>query len=450
MKAKSATRIEDETQVVKTGKGPVRLRKMSLVVADGPQLGQRCSLEGERLLVGKDESCDLVLLDVTVSRRHLEIERVGDRFLIRDLDSTNGTSVGGTRIKEAFLSPGSTIKAGNAELLFQAIYESATSESHSCEAFGDLLAASPAMKSIMGVLRRAAKMGTTVLLRGETGVGKSALARAMHSEGPRTRGPFVVFDCGSVPPTLIESELFGAEKGAFTGAVQSRPGACEQANGGTLFLDEIEELPLELQPKLLRVIEEKEVRRLGATRALDLDIHIIAASKIDLPTAVGEGRFRADLYYRIAVLDVEVPALRERREDLPLLCDHFLKDTQGTHTWNRLTPALREQFESYAWPGNLRELRNVLERLQCIGEEGGPVGDGGVIVAGGAKPLSLDWNRPFKEAKEDLVDTFEREYLKRLLDRSRGSIAPAAREAGLNRKYFYDLLRKHGLHGRKK
>jgi DNA-binding NtrC family response regulator len=450
MKAKRATAIEDETQVVKTGKGPVRLRRMSLVVADGPQTGQRCPVEGDRLLVGKDASCDLVLEDVTVSRQHLEIERVGDRFVIRDLESTNGTSVNGTRIREAFLAPGSTIMAGNAELRFQPIYESAAIDTQDCEEFGGLLAASPAMKSIMGLLRRASKMNTTVLLRGETGVGKSALARAMHSEGPRGRGPFVVFDCGSVPPTLIESELFGAEKGAFTGAVQSRPGACEQAQGGTLFLDEIEELPLELQPKLLRVIEEKEVRRLGATRPIDLDLHIIAASKIDLPTAVGEGRFRADLYYRIAVLDVEVPALRERSEDLPLLCDHFLKETQDTHTWDRLTPTLREQFERYSWPGNLRELRNVLERLQCIGEEGTPVGETGVIVSAGSKPLSLDWNRPFKEAKEDLVDTFEREYLKRLLERSGGRIAPAAREAGLNRKYFYDLLRKHGLHGRKK
>jgi DNA-binding NtrC family response regulator len=446
---KRATRIEDETQVVKNGKGPVRLRRMSLVVVDGPQTGKRCPLEDGRLLVGKDESCDLKLMDIAVSRHHFEIERVEDRFVIRDLGSKNGTAVNGTAIKEAFLAPGSNILAGNTALMFQAIYESAEISLQQGEEFGSLIAASLAMRSIMGLLRRAAKTGTTVLLRGETGVGKSALARAMHDEGPRSHGPFVVFDCGSVPPTLIESELFGADKGAFTGAVQSRPGACEQAQGGTLLLDEIEELPLELQPKLLRVIEEKEVRRLGATKAVALDLHLIAASKIDLPTAVGEGRFRPDLYYRIAVIDVEVPALRERREDIPLLCNHFLKDTQGAQSWNRLAPALREQLVRYSWPGNLRELRNVLERLQCIGEESPAFGETEMAAKPGAKMLSLDWNRPFKEAKEDLVDAFEREYLLRLLERSVGSVAPAAREAGLNRKYFYDLLRKHGLHGRK-
>jgi len=450
MNEKHANRIEDDTQVVKTGEGPVRLRKLSMLVIEGPQTGKRFPVDGgETILVGSDETCDLILVEPTVSRHHLELERVGDRFLVKDLESTNGTSINGTRIKEAYLAPGGILRVGNVELMFQPVYEAAQAGTQQCEEFGTLLAASPAMKSIMGLLRRAAKLGTTVLLRGETGVGKSALARAMHAEGPRSKGPFVVFDCGSVPPTLIESELFGAEKGAFTGAVKSRPGACEQAQGGTLFLDEIEDLPLELQSKLLRVIEEKEVRRLGATKPTSLDLHIIAASKIDLPTAVGERKFRADLYYRIAVIDVEVPPLRERAEDLPLLCDHFLKETQGTHSWNRLTPALREQFESYSWPGNLRELRNVLERLQCIGEEGSPVGEGGVMIQAGDKPLSLDWNRPFKEAKEDLVDTFEREYLKRLLERSGGAIAPAAREAGLNRKYFYDLLRKHGLHGRK-
>jgi DNA-binding NtrC family response regulator len=441
---------EDETEVVAPCDGPMRLRRMSLYVAQGPRAGKRFPVEQERFVVGKGKGADLLLPDPTVSRNHLEILTQGDTFLIRDLDSTNGTSVDGTRIKEAFLAPGSRISVGNAELIFQAFYESPGPDLQESEEFGGLIAAAPAMKSIMGLLRRAATLGTTVVLRGETGVGKSALARALHDEGPRSNGPFVVFDCGSVPPTLIESELFGAEKGAFTGAVQSRPGAFEQAHGGTLFLDEIEELPLELQPKLLRVLEEKEVRRLGATKPIALDLHIITASKTDLPTAVNEGRFRADLYYRIAVIDVEVPPLRDRPEDLPLLCDHFLDESQGSESWDRLTPALREQFESYAWPGNLRELRNVLERLQCIGHEDSPVADGAAVVRSPGQPLALDWNRPFKEAKEDLVDTFEQEYLKRLLERSGGAIAPAAREAGLNRKYFYDLLEKHGLHRRKK
>jgi DNA-binding NtrC family response regulator len=440
---------EEQTEVVGSDLGPARVRKLTLVITQGPRTGERFVVK-DRVVVGKGDDCDLELPDRTVSRQHLEIERRGDSFLIRDLESTNGTSVDGIRIKEAFLPPGAKITAGNVEMIFQPFYESPGPDLQECEEFGPLIAANPAMKSIMGLLRRAAALGTTVLLRGETGVGKSALARAMHTEGPRSKGPFVVFDCGSVPPTLIESELFGAEKGAFTGAVQSRPGACEQAQGGTLFLDEIEDLPLELQSKLLRVIEEKEVRRLGATKSVELDLHIITASKVDLPIAVDEGRFRSDLYYRIAVIDVEIPALRDRPEDLPLMCDHFLKESQGSETWDRLTPALREQFEDYSWPGNLRELRNVLERLQVTGPESSSVTEAGALGRDREQSLSLDWRRPFKEAKEDLVDTFELEYLKRLLERSGGSIAPAAREAGLNRKYFYDLLRKHDLLRRKK
>ncbi|MCP4676363.1 MAG: FHA domain-containing protein [Deltaproteobacteria bacterium] len=400
-------------------------------------------------VVGKDAACDLCFPDPTVSRRHFEIEKRGDTFLVRDLGSTNGTTIDGTRVNEAFLAPGSRVAAGNVEMIFQAIYESPEpSELPGCEAFGSLLAASPPMKTVLALLRKVASTGTTVLLRGETGVGKSALARAVHEEGPRAKKPFVVFDCASVAPTLIESELFGAEKGAYTGAVKSRPGACEQADGGTLFVDEIADLPLDLQPKLLRLLEEKEVRRLGSTKARSLDIHVIAACKTDLFRAAEEGTFRKDLYYRIAVVDIEVPPLKDRREDIPLLCDHFLKESQGDHAWSRLTPALQQELSSYAWPGNLRELRNVLERMQCVGPDGMPITGREAENNAESLPLSFDFDRPFKEAKEELIDAFEREYLDKLLNRSKGRIAPAAREAGLNRKYFYDLLRKHGLHGR--
>jgi DNA-binding NtrC family response regulator len=443
-------RPDDATEALDVAGASVRLRKMSLVVSRGPDSGKRVLVDKDSFVIGKDSSCDLFFPDPTVSRRHMEIEKRGDIFLIRDLESTNGTMIDGTRIKEAYLAPGSVVRAGNVEMIFQPIYDAPAKYFEECEEFGSLVAASSSMKSILGFLRKAAASGTTVLLRGETGVGKSALARALHDEGPRAEDPFVVFDCGAVPPTLIESELFGAEKGAFTGAVQSRPGACEQAQGGTLFLDEIGDLPMDLQPKLLRVLEEKEVRRLGSTKHKELDIQIVTASKIDLDRAAGENRFRRDLYYRIAVIDIEIPPLRNRVEDIPLLANHFLKKSKGEDAWSRLIPSLKEELKSYFWPGNLRELRNVLERLECIGPDGMLISDAGARNKDENLPLSFNFNRPFKEAKEDLIDVFEREYLDRLLKKSNRRIASAAREAGLNRKYFYDLLKKHGLHGREK
>ncbi len=427
-----------------------RIRKMSLFIAKGQNAGSRRVIDKERFVVGKGSDCDLQFVDATVSRHHFSLDRQEEDFWIRDLGSTNGTSVDGVRIKEAMLSPGARIAFGRVELIFQPIYENVPPELETCDAFGGLLAVSPSMKSILGMLRKAGQSGTTVLLRGETGVGKSALAKALHAESNRKTGPFVVFDCGAVAPTLIESELFGVKKGAFTGAFESRPGACESASGGTLFIDEIGDLPLDLQAKLLRVIEEREVRRLGDTRAVKLDIRIVAATTKDLDQSVRQGGFRRDLYYRIAVLEVVVPPLRLRKEDIPALGNRFLCQISGAETWEALAPELKAELLAYHWPGNIRELRNALERLVCIGPAGLPSqSEVSNKSPSEVNPLpAFDLDRPFKEAKDELLDAFETEYLKRLLARHNGCIAPAAREAGLNRKYFYDLLRKHQLNGR--
>jgi len=255
----------------------------------------------------------------------------------------------------------------------------------------------------------------------------------------------VVFDSGAVSPTLIEGELFGAEKGAYTGATTSRPGACEEADGGTLFLDEIDDLPLDLQPKLLRVLEEREVRRLGSQKPRQLDLRVIAASKIDLEAAVRAGTFREDLFFRLAVVRVDLPALRDRLDDLPALADRFLGEPGA---YALLSPPLREQLGAHTWPGNLRELRNVLDRLRYLGledAEGVSLGARREEPAPSGPVQEAEFLRPFKEAKESLLEAFEREYLERLLERAGGKIAVAAREAHLNRKYFYDLLKKHGL-----
>jgi transcriptional regulator with PAS, ATPase and Fis domain len=444
-KTTNRMKIEDATQVLGHVPNPVRLRQLQLTVQARGEPIRSVTMTRDVYTVGKDASCDLVLSDSTVSRKHFQIITTKERFFIRDLDSTNGTAVNGTRVKEAFLLPGAVIHAGKVKMVFEPVYNSSPlSADEEVHSFGSLIATSSSMGSIMGVLRKVATAGTTVLLQGETGTGKSALAKAIHEESVRRERPFVVFDCASVPPSLIESELFGAEKGAFTGAHAFRPGACERAQGGTLFVDEIEELPLELQAKLLRALDEREIRRLGGTQAIKLDFQIIAASKQDLAEAVDEGKFRQDLYYRIAVVCIAVPPLRNRKQDIPVLCDHFFKLGKHRNMFRNLTVDAQQQLMDYSWPGNLRELRNVLERLACLGEENAFVNMPGKTNLE-RNYLKFEINRPFKEAKESVIGRFEKEYLEALMERSDGRIAKAARTAGLNRKYFYDLLHKHGF-----
>lgn len=441
----------EHTDILPQSSQPATTREVTLLILEGPGAGQRIPLDRDELKIGKDPSSDLCIPDAAVSRNHCLIERKNEGYLIRDLDSTNGTFVDGTRIREAYLRPGSRVKIGTAMLLFQPVYQADTVPPSKAESFGTLLGRSLAMRRIFSVLERVAPTDATILLTGPTGTGKGAAARSLHDASKRARQPYVVIDCGAVSHSLIEGELFGAEKGAYTGATVARAGALEAANGGTLFLDEIDDLPLELQPKLLRVLEEREIRRLGSTRPRKLDIRVIAATKSDLGRMVSEGRFRDDLFFRLAVVRVDLPKLAERTEDLALLADGFLDEVGG---WEKLSPDLREQLVAHSWPGNVRELRNVLERLRYLGLEGAdgveldsPLDAQSVDeeVPAGVLP-EVDFFQPFKEAKESLVDAFEREYLERLLERAGGRIATAAREARLNRKYFYDLLRKHGLY----
>ncbi|MDF1562004.1 MAG: sigma 54-interacting transcriptional regulator [Deltaproteobacteria bacterium] len=436
----------DRTDVLPTGRPVAGRRELTLLVVEGPLAGQRVTVGEAPLVLGKDPAADLTLPDAAVSRRHCVLEPTESGHRIKDLGSTNGTFVDGIRITEAFLRIGARIKVGNVVLLFQPIYASAEVGPSDATTFGSLVGRSLVMRQIFGLFERVAPTDATLLLTGETGTGKGAAARAVHDHGNRKDGPFVVFDCGAVSPTLIEGELFGAEKGAYTGAVAARAGACEEADGGTLFLDEIDDLPLELQPKLLRVLEEREVRRLGSHKPRKLDLRVIAASKVDLEVSVKEGRFREDLYFRLAVVRVDLPPLRDRTDDLPLLADRFLGEAGA---WEGLSPTLREQLGAHTWPGNLRELRNILDRLRYLGlqeAEGVALGGPAAAAREGGTVSEADYLRPFKEAKESLLEAFEREYLERLLERAGGKIAVAAREAHLNRKYFYDLLKKHGLY----
>ncbi|MGZ3425998.1 MAG: sigma-54 interaction domain-containing protein, partial [Polyangia bacterium] len=287
---------------------------------------------------------------------------------------------------------------------------------------------------------------TTVLVQGETGTGKERVAEALHLAGRRAPKPLVVVDCGAMPATMIESELFGHERGAFTGAVASVPGAFERAHGGTLFLDEIGELPLELQPKLLRALESRVVRRLGGAKTIPVDVRVVSATNRDLMLEVAAGRFREDLYYRLAVVTLTVPPLRDRREEVPLLATRFLGDF-GVEPSRLLTRESLEALMRHAWPGNVRELRNTLERAVALSEP--------LAVGSGATPTStssaatasasVDLSLPLRIGRQRVVDAWEREYVTRLLDECGGNVSEASRRAGLERMSMYRLLHRLGL-----
>jgi len=414
----------------------------------GPEVGRIWELIQERTTVGKGEDNDVVIVDATVSRNHFSLVLSPIGVLLRDMGSTNGTFLDGARVVEAYVHPGMEIRAGEVRLRLKPVNERVAIEPSGSSSFGDLVGESAPMREIFALLDRVAPTDATTLLVGETGTGKGAVAKVIHDRSPRRDKPFVIIDCGAIAHSLIESELFGHEKGAFTGATQQRRGALEMCQGGTLFIDELDDLPLEVQPKLLRVLDEKEISRVGSSKHIKLDLRVVAATKKDLRVEVSEGRFREDLFYRLSVVLIPLPPLRERLEDLSLLADRFL---QGHGCWDRLPKAFRQQLKAYHFPGNVRELRNLLERAAFLegfdshitasfstGREREGAGDTEFR-------LTLDYNKPFKEAKESLVGRFEREYLRRLLARNSNKIARAAREAKIDRKYLYMLLNKHKI-----
>ncbi len=348
------------------------------VVLNGSARGQ-APLVGTKLTIGKAPENDLVLDDPLVSRVHCEIERRKEGLVVRDLDSTNGTRIDGVAVREAIARPGSVIGIGSVEVALKPSAAPGDPRANKAfpidalpsknERFGEAYADSLAMRSIFGVLEFIAPSDATVLLTGETGTGKDVLARSIAQRSRRKDRPFVVVDCGAMKWSLAESELFGHERGAFTGADAARKGAFELADKGTVFLDEIGELPLDVQPKLLRVIETRSFQRVGSSKVLTSDVRVIAATKRDLESDVAEGRFREDLYFRLAVVPVHVPPLRERREDVPLLARRLL----ATLAPGRSLEPTEEAWAllmAHEWPGNVRELRNVLERAVLLSQEG--------------------------------------------------------------------------------
>ncbi|TPV95877.1 MAG: sigma 54-dependent Fis family transcriptional regulator [Myxococcales bacterium FL481] len=438
-----------------------RVRQVVLRVKSGPDKGLQIEVARQRVTVGRSAVNDLVLTDTAVSGTHLEIGLGEKEILLRDHGSTNGTLVNGIQIKEAWIEPGMTIGLGKTEIVFLSADEIEVPLS-AREQFGALYGQSACMREVFAVLERVAPTDMTVLIGGETGTGKELVARAIHDASPRNERPFVVLDCGAIPRDLAEASIFGHKKGSFTGAVDDRAGAFEQASSGTLFLDEVGELPLDLQPKLLRALDRQEVTRIGETQPRRVDVRIVAATHRDLRHMVGQGHFREDLYFRLSVMEVVMPPLRERGEDVLYLAERFLEEFARAGG-RRLTldDSSRRALMSETWAGNVRQLRNVIERAAHLarktaiepsdlhlGLKQSPSATRGATAPSQIAAPAVDEARfaePFKDAKQIVIDAFEREYFSRLLARTSGNLSRAAAEAGITRYYLRELLKRLGL-----
>ncbi len=433
----------------------MQIRRCRLTVLSGADAGLVVEIESTLMRVGARSSCDLVLNDSRVSGFHFEIRLDEGGYRLLDLGSSNGTSVSGLRVREAYLEPGMVIHVGDSRIRFDPQDKTAPVELSLGASYGDLIGQSPGMRALFAQLERVAPTEASVLIQGETGVGKELVAEAIHRGSNRSHGPFVVVDCGSIAGNLISSELFGHEKGAFTGAATRHEGAFERANGGTLFLDELGELPIDLQPSLLGALERKRIRRVGGRIDIPIDIRVIAATHRDLPRAINQARFREDLYYRLAVVRLSVPPMRERLEDVPLLVAHFLKQLPGGDTVT-LKQRTVENLCRYDYPGNVRELRNLIERAVIMSDSGhtqsliasSPARVGNAPAPTNAQNVLqtlIDTTVPFKRAKRDMLDEFEKRFLKKLLKEHDGNISKAARTTGLDRMTIHKMVQKYGL-----
>jgi len=420
------------------------IRSLSVEVVDGEAKGARAEGAAESLSVGSAEGNDLVIADPTVSRYHLELRRGEEGVRVIDHGSTNGTRYEGARIERGTVPPGARLSLGHTTIR---VDDGAriTLELLEGDELAGLRGRTAVMRRLMARVGKAARAEMPALLVGESGTGKERVARALHEESRRRSGPFVTVDCGALSPALVASELFGHEKGAFTGADRQHVGAFERAHGGTLFLDEIGELGAELQPALLGVLERGRFRRVGGRKEVEADVRVVAATHRDLRAEVNEGSFRLDLYYRLAVVVLELPPLRARLEDVPLLVEHFLREAGHDGAVGEVFSAdAMTALCQHRWPGNVRELRNVVEATLAMGET--PALHAADLPAEGDAALNdALLTQPYKDARRLLLDAFERRYVQRLLERNDGNVSAAAREGRMDRTYLIKLKQRHEL-----
>ena len=406
--------------------------------------GAAYAIEVDPVVVGRDPGAQIVVSDPEVSMAHLELQAVTDGILVRDLGSTNGTFVGPFRVREGVIRTPTVLTLGATTILVEPSGERRVDVGWA-DQFGPLVGRTPRLRRIFSVLERIAPTPLSVLILGETGTGKELVARALHDASPRSRQPFVVVDCGSIPPTLAESILFGHEKGAFTGAEQRRKGAIAEADGGTLFLDELGELPLDLQPKLLRALSERQVKRVGGVAFEPVDARVLAATRRDIAAEMNAGRFRSDLYFRIAQVRVELPPLRERASDIPLLVEGVCTRAGKAEHTSAVIGWIQQNLGTYDWPGNVRELINVASVAATLADTPGAIDD----VLALTRDRAIDEARgpvtAFAEAKRQALVDFERAYFTALHDAAAGNVSEMARRSGMERHHVRAYLRKHKI-----
>lgn len=455
----------------------LHLRKCHLIMEANPDVGRHHPVEvtfdQSAITIGAMDDNDMTITDETVSRYHCRLLQENDAYIVQDLGSTNGTFVNGVRVREAYLTPGCELRLGNCRTTFRAFNEAVEITASAAQQCGDIIGRNVRMREIFGMIEKISATGATVIIEGETGTGKELVAQEIHRQSRRADKPFVVFDCGAVPESLIESELFGHEKGSFTGAIMTRQGLFEMAQGGTIFLDELGELSIDLQPKLLRVLEQREVRRVGSSKSIPIDVRVVAATNRVLEDEVRAGRFREDLFYRLSVVRIMLPPLRDRAEDISLLVRSFLQNARYNRDANNKTrirhisPAAMRALESYQWPGNIRELVNVIERACSFADNDTidiqdlpevlinqfrdqqstitPASHTQAADAHHVPDPSALRDMAFKVAKEEWISSFEKDYILALLKRNAYNISHAAREADIDRKYFRKLMKKYEI-----
>ena len=452
-----------------TGASIRRIRKLRVLVVDAPDPRDHnlaFVFAQDEVRIGSSPDADVPLRDPAVSREHLAVRLGANGFSLADVGSTNGTFVGDLRIERAAITDDTLVRLGNCALRLEPLAETVEQELSPRARFGRMLGASAAMRETFALLERVAASDLTVLIEGETGTGKELAAEGLHEASGRP-GALVPVNCGAIPRELLESELFGHEKGAFTGAARDRIGAFVAADRGTLFLDEVGELPLDMQAKLLRALERREVKAVGSDRIRAVDVRIVAATNRLLGREVQAGRFRQDLYYRLAVVIVRVPPLRTRLEDVRLLVDHVEDEiarrraAAGQPPRERLDETAIAMLLRYDFPGNVRELRNIVERWAVLGATGAPGHPDAERREVTARPKEASapaeaspqadgaagdlLRLPYHEAKDVWVERFERAYVEAILAQSGGNVSKAARDAGVDRRHLQRLMARFGL-----